>query len=109
MKPTKFAKYLTEYLTVYLPNERGYSPNTVKSYRDNMLLLLTFMRDKYHIGAEKIDFTNITQERVVASTGSNPSADAAYLQETPDCHRYTLFSGLCSTDLPNTYTNGTGY
>nr|DAL26512.1 MAG TPA_asm: SITE SPECIFIC RECOMBINASE XERD [Caudoviricetes sp.] len=66
MKPTKFAKYLTEYLTVYLPNERGYSPNTVKSYRDNMLLLLTFMRDKYNIGAEKIDFTDITQERVVA-------------------------------------------
>lgn len=66
MKPTKFAKYLTEYLTVYLPNERGYSPNTVKSYRDNMLLLLTFLRNRYGVGAEKIDFVDITQERVVA-------------------------------------------
>lgn len=66
MKPTKFAKYLTEYLTVYLPNERGYSPNTVKSYRDNMLLFLLFMRDKYRIGAEKIDFKDIIQERVIA-------------------------------------------
>lgn len=66
MRPTKFAKYLTEYLTIYLPNERGYSPNTIKSYRDNMLLFLTFMRDIYQIGADKIDFKEITQERIVA-------------------------------------------
>ncbi|MBF0577387.1 tyrosine-type recombinase/integrase [Dysgonomonas sp. GY617] len=65
MKPTKFAKYLSEYLTVYLPNERGYSANTIFSYRDNMLLFLIFMRDKYNIGAEKIDFKDITQERVI--------------------------------------------
>lgn len=65
MKPTKFAKYLADYLTVYLPNERGYSKNTILSYRDNMMLFLTFMRDKHQIGADKIDFKDITQERVV--------------------------------------------
>lgn len=64
MKPTKFAKYLSEYLNVYLPNERGYSTNTIFSYRDNMLLFLNFMRDKYRVGADKIDFKDITQERV---------------------------------------------
>lgn len=64
MKPTKFAKYLSEYLTVYLPSERGYSMNTVCAYRDNMMLFLTFMRDVYHIGADKLDFKDITQERV---------------------------------------------
>lgn len=64
MKPTKFAKYLSEYLTVYLPNERGYSVNTVCAYRDNMMLFLTFMRDVYHIGADRLDFKDITQERV---------------------------------------------
>jgi len=66
MKPTKFAKYLTDYLTVYLPNERGYSINTIKSYRDNMMLFLIFMREKYHIGADRIDFKDITQERIIA-------------------------------------------
>lgn len=66
MKPTKFAKYLSEYLTVYLPTERGYSMNTVCTYRDNMMLFLTFMRDVYHIGADRLDFKDITQERVRA-------------------------------------------
>lgn len=65
MKPTKFAKFLTDYLTVYLPNERGYSINTVRSYHDNMVLFLTFMRYKHQIGADKIDFKDITQECVV--------------------------------------------
>lgn len=66
MKPTKLAKYLSEYLTIYLTNERGYSANTVLSYRDNMVLFLTFMRDNYNVGANKIDFKDITQERVIA-------------------------------------------
>lgn len=65
MKPTKFAKYLTDYLTVYLPKERGYSINTIKSYRDNMLLFLIFMRNKHHVGADKIDFKDITQGRII--------------------------------------------
>ncbi|MCS2956898.1 site-specific integrase [Bacteroides salyersiae] len=65
MKPTKFAKYLTDYLTVYLPKERGYSINTIKSYRDNMMLFLIFMRNKHHVGADKIDFKDITQERII--------------------------------------------
>lgn len=65
MKPTKFAKYLTDYLTVYLPNERGYSKNTILSYRDNMMLFLIFMRDKYQVEADRIDFKDITQERIV--------------------------------------------
>lgn len=66
MKPTKFAKYLTDYLTVYLYNERGYSTNTISSYRDNMMLFLSFMRDIYHIKADRIDFNDITKERVVS-------------------------------------------
>ena len=65
MKPTKFAKYLTDYLTVYLPKERAYSINTIKSYRDNMMLLLNFMRNKHHVGADKIDFKDITQGRII--------------------------------------------
>lgn len=88
MKPTKFAKFLTDYLTVYLPNERGYSINTVRSYRDNMVLFLSFMRDIYYIGAEKLDFKDITQERVIAYLD--------WLESTRKCSVSTRNSRLSS-------------
>jgi integrase/recombinase XerD len=65
MKRTDFAKWLTDFLTEYLPNERGCSKNTVKAYRDTMLLFLIFMKSKYNSPADKLDFNDITQERVV--------------------------------------------
>lgn len=69
MKPTNFAKYLTDFLGKYLDGERGYSPNTVIAYRDAMTLFLIFMRNTYNIGADRIDFKDITQERVIAFLG----------------------------------------
>lgn len=66
MKQTYFAKQLTEFLTVYLTGERGCSVNTVKSYRDTMLQFLIFMKSEYHITADRIDFKNITRERIVS-------------------------------------------
>ncbi len=69
MKPTSFAKYLTDFLGKYLDGERGRSPNTVIAYRDTMTLFLTFMRDTYNIGADSIDFKDVTQERVIAFLG----------------------------------------
>ncbi len=46
MKPTDFSKYLTEYLTIHLPVHRGYSSNTICSYRDTFVQLLLFMDNK---------------------------------------------------------------
>ena len=69
MKPTNFAKYLTDFLGKYLDGERGCSPNTVIAYRDAMTLFLIFMRNTYNIGADRIDFKDITQERVIAFLG----------------------------------------
>ncbi len=69
MKQTSFAYRLTGFLTEYLPGERGSSPNTIKSYRDTMLLFLVFMKLKYNKPADRIDFKDITQERVVAFLG----------------------------------------
>lgn len=65
MKQTDYAKYLTGFLADYLPGERGCSPNTVKSYRDTMLLLLVYMKSEHNKPAEKIDFRDITQERIL--------------------------------------------
>lgn len=69
MKPTNFAKYLTDFLGKYLDGERGCSSNTISAYRDAMTLFLIFMRDIYSISADRIDFKDITQERVIAFLG----------------------------------------
>jgi site-specific recombinase XerD len=65
MKQTNFAKRLTDFLTSYLPGERGYSVNTIMSYRDTMLLFLIYMKSIHEKPAEKIDFNDITHDRVL--------------------------------------------
>lgn len=66
MKPTNFAKYLTDFLGKYLSGERGYSLNTISTYRDTMSLFLIFMQTANNISADRIDFKDITQERIIA-------------------------------------------
>ncbi len=64
MKQTAFAKYLTKFMGDYLVGERGYSRHTVSAYRDTITLLLRFMRDRYGIKADRLDFSDITLERI---------------------------------------------
>jgi len=45
-KNSEFAKYLAEFLTIHLPYQRGYSQNTVHSYRDTFKQLLLFFETK---------------------------------------------------------------
>ena len=65
MKQTNFAKRLTDFLTSYLPGERGYSVNTILSYRDTMLLFLIYMKSVHRKSADRIDFNDVTQECVI--------------------------------------------
>jgi site-specific recombinase XerD len=44
MKPTDFAKALSDYLSVYLPGQRNVSTNTIKSYRDTFKLFLLYCK-----------------------------------------------------------------
>ena len=46
MKASDFSKFLTQYLTHYLPVQRNLSSNTIRSYRDTFKLLLIFCRDE---------------------------------------------------------------
>ena len=39
MKPTSFARYMSSYLTEYLPGIKGVSHNTISSKRDAYILL----------------------------------------------------------------------
>ena len=61
---TDFSRYLTSFLTGYLPGEKGASTNTVCSYRDTFVLFLEYCRDKVGITAEKLDLKQIDIELV---------------------------------------------
>ncbi len=65
METTDFAKYLTAFLTRYLPGERNVSPNTITSYKHTFIQFITFMRDKKGIDAEILSLDKITKECVV--------------------------------------------
>lgn len=65
MKPTDFSKSLTDFLTIYLPGEKGMSYNTVCAYKDTFLLFLRFMKEQNSINADKLILNQITQEKVI--------------------------------------------
>lgn len=54
MKETDFARYLTQFLAVYLPGHLGTKKNTQLSYRDSFSLLLTYCRDIEKLVSEKL-------------------------------------------------------
>lgn len=66
MKTTGFPKYLTDFLARYLPAERGVSSNTVLSYKDTFMLLITFMKSEKGITAERIEIKDITKNNILA-------------------------------------------
>lgn len=62
MKPTDFAKYLTEFLSVYLPKQKNVSKNTIHSYRDTFKLLIGYCHEIKKIPAEKITLNFLSSE-----------------------------------------------
>jgi integrase/recombinase XerD len=65
MRPTDFSKNLADFLTHYLPGERGASKNTIASYKDAFILFLTFLKERENIPAERLTLSQITKEAVV--------------------------------------------
>ena len=55
MKPTNLAKYLTGYLSSYLPAIKGLSFNTIASRRDTFTILLMYLKDVKGINPAKAD------------------------------------------------------
>ncbi|MGL4697344.1 tyrosine-type recombinase/integrase [Enterococcus larvae] len=58
-KPTDFAYYLTQYLSVYLPGVAGASKNTISSYKDTFKLFLSYMNSKHGKKPEKLTLDDI--------------------------------------------------
>ena len=66
MKTTDFGRYLTDYLSKYLPGYRNLSPHTVASYRDAFKLLLIFCKDEKGISPERLTMSRIDNDLIHA-------------------------------------------
>lgn len=65
-QPTDFAKYISSFLNDYLPNEKGVSTNTIKSYSYTFILFIIYMRDVKKLSINKLMLTNINKEIIVS-------------------------------------------
>jgi len=65
MGTTNFAKYLSDFLTKYLPGERNVSSNTILSYKDTFIQFITFIKDQKGISAQRLTLEKITKETVI--------------------------------------------
>lgn len=69
MKPTDFAKYLTEFLSGYLPGQKNVSKNTICSYRDTFKLLITYCREIKETPSERITLNILSSEWITGFLG----------------------------------------
>lgn len=65
MKETDFARYLTQFLSVYLPGQVGSKRNTQLAYRDSFSLLLKYCRDQKSLSPEKLTIAQVDKELVI--------------------------------------------
>jgi integrase/recombinase XerD len=65
MKPTDFAKALSQYLSAYLPGQRNVSPNTISSYRDTFKLFLTYCKQGKGLTIERLGLAQIDESLVL--------------------------------------------
>lgn len=98
MKPTDFSKHLTDFLSKYMPGEKGASVNTIKSYRDTFMLFLEFCRDVQNQKIEKLTLSFITMEIMVqflnwleGSRGSSHSSRNVRLAAIRSFFRYLQY------------------
>lgn len=64
--PTDLGRELVRFFEEFLPGQRGLSPNTVRSYRDALLLLLQFASVDVKRSIERLQVSDLTAERVAA-------------------------------------------
>jgi site-specific recombinase XerD len=65
MKENDFPKYLSDFLSKYLPGQRNASTHTIASYRDVFKLLLIFCDSTKSIKPEKIKTSDLSKELIL--------------------------------------------
>ena len=66
MKPTDFAKHLTDFLSIYLPSQKNVSKNTIYSYRDTFKLLIKYCQEEENIIAEKLTMDRLSGKLIIS-------------------------------------------
>jgi site-specific recombinase XerD len=67
MKPTDFAKYLTDFFSTYLTSQKHVSKNTIRSYRDTFKLLLQYLQENVKgLRIERITINDLSKERLLS-------------------------------------------
>ena len=64
MNPTNFAKYLTDFLSIYLSGQKNVSKNTIYAYRDTFKLILKYCQEVKSIAIERITVDLLTAELI---------------------------------------------
>lgn len=60
-----FAYYLTNFLSIYLPSTRGYSKNTIISYKQTFIQLLIFLKNIKNININKLEILDINETTII--------------------------------------------
>ena len=63
-KSTHFFKLVRDFLTVYLPDQKAVSPNTVKSYRESLNLLLNYICNRNGLSLGNLRFDCLSRDAV---------------------------------------------
>ena len=92
MKASDFSRFLTRYLTHYLPVQRNLSSNTIRSYRDTFKLLLIFCRDEKGFNIAKMSLDKLdkkcVEEFLLWLTNTRFASPSPYNQRLSAIHAF---------------------
>lgn len=88
MTAASFQSLVSRFLLDYLPNRRGFSPNTVASYRDAIALLLVWFASEAGVPADDVGMGDLTPAAV--------SSWAAWLEGARGCRPSTCNSRVAA-------------
>lgn len=66
MKPTNLARYMSKYMTEYLPGIRGLSYNTISSRRDSYMLLFSYIKNVRSINPDAVEIPVLNKDVILA-------------------------------------------
>ncbi len=61
---TDFAKYISRFLSEYLPHERNVSGNTIASYRDAFVQYIDYMKGVKDVSVDRLQLKHLTREGI---------------------------------------------
>jgi len=64
MSDNSFARHLTAFFTEYLASERGFSPNTIRSYSNTFVSFLSYMESVCHVKPERMELKYVNRRNV---------------------------------------------